>query len=107
MPKCVRIRRKKRQICIGDLNDVITLQDRAITAPLMGVDATETFTDSNPDVWAMIETSAGETVFDGTDTEIDVTHKITIAFVDGITAETWILFKGTRIDILLLFCLGF
>lgn len=100
MSKCIRLKRKHRKICVGDLNKNCILQDRSITAPASGVDATETFTENTPDVWAKIETSKGETVFDGTDTEIDVTHKFTIRFLTGITAETWILFNSVRFDIL-------
>lgn len=100
MPNCVKLRRKRRQVCIGDLDELITLQDRQITPSLTSVDATETFTDTNPDVWAMVETVSGETIFDDTNTERDVTHRFTIRFIDGITAETWISFDGDRIDIL-------
>lgn len=100
MPRCVKLKRKKRQVCIGDLNITITLQNRAITPPLSGVDATETFTDSNPDIWAKLETGRGQTIFDGTNTEVDITHIFTIRFISGITAETWISFESQRFDIL-------
>jgi len=100
MPECVRIKRKHRKVCIGDLDSVITLQDRALTAPVSGVDATETFTDSNTDVWAMVQTNSGETIFDGVNTDINVTHTITISFIIGITSETWITLGLKRIDIL-------
>lgn len=100
MPRCVRVKRKHRKICIGDVNDLICLQDRAITAPLSGVDATEEFEDIDAEIWALVETSKGETVFDETNTEIDVTHRIYISFLECITAETWIKFKNKRYDIL-------
>lgn len=100
MPVCKKIRGQKRQVCIGAKEDLITLQDRSITAPSFGVDATETFTDSNPDVWAMVKTVRGETMFDNTGTERDVTHKFYIEFLTGVTAETWLTFNGDRFDIL-------
>ena len=100
MTKCVKIQRKKRQPCIGDMNDLITLQGRTLTAPTSGVDASEEFTDSNADVWALVETVSGQTMFDDTNTERDVTHKFIIRFIDGVTSETWILFNGDRLDIL-------
>ena len=100
MSVCKRIKRKHRKVCIGDLNDVICLRDRTITPPESGVDATEEFEDSNPEVWAMVETGKGETVFDGTNTEIDWTHKFTISFIDCITSETWVLYKEKHYDIL-------
>lgn len=100
MPKCVKIRRKHRQVCIGDLDTIIALQDRALTPSESSVDASEVFSNSNPDVWAMMETKLGETIFDGTGTERDVTHRFYIRFLDDITAETWISFNSKRIDIL-------
>jgi len=100
MPRCVRLKRKHRKVCVGDLNNTITLQNRDITAPQSGFDATESFTTNTLDAWAKIETSRGETVFDGVDTEVDVTHVFTIRWLSGITAETWILFDGERFDIL-------
>lgn len=99
MPKCVRIRRKHRKVCIGDLNDVIILQCRKIQAPESGVDATEEFNNVD-DAFALIETVTGEEVFDDTNTAVDVTHKITISFIEGITPETWIEFNCDRLDIL-------
>lgn len=102
MPRCIPLRRKKRQPCIGDMDNEITLQARAIKPPLSGVDASEQFTDaaSGDVIYALIETRSGETVFDDTNTERDVTHRFIIPFVDGITAETWISFNGDRFDIL-------
>ena len=100
MPTCVKIQRKKRQPCIGDMNELITLQGRVLTAPTSGVDASEEFTDSNTDVWALVETVSGEVIFDGTGQERDVTHKFIVRFIDGVTSETWILFNSERLDIL-------
>lgn len=100
MPKCVPLRRKKRQPCLGDMDEVILLQDRALKPPVSGVDATEQFTTADADIWALVETVSGETMFDDTNTERDVTHKFIICFLTGITAETWISFNGDRLDIL-------
>lgn len=100
MPTCVKIRRKKRQPCIGDMDELITLQGRTLTPPTSGVDATEEFADTNPDVWALVETTSGETLFDNTGTERDVTHKIVINFISGVTAQSWVLFNNDRLDIL-------
>ncbi len=100
MPQCISLRRKKRQPCIGDMDELITLQERDLTPPPKGVDASETFTDTNPDIWAMIETVTGEKMFDDVGVERDVTHKFTIGFIDGISSETWILFNDDRIDVL-------
>ncbi len=100
MPKCIKLKRKNRQVCVGDLDTIITLQDRAITPPLFGVEATETFTDTDPDIWSKLDTGRGQTIFDGTNEEVDITHKFTIRFINGITAQTWILFESQRLDII-------
>lgn len=100
MPKCKKLRRLKRQVCIGDLDNQIVLQDRSITPPVSGVDATEDFT-TNDTVDAKVDTSRGETIFDGVSPDgVDVTHIFTIRFITGITAETWVGFKSQRFDIL-------
>ncbi len=101
MPRCLPIRKKRRQVCIGDLEDQVTLENRAIAAPEFDtVDFDETFTAPNPAVWAMIETVTGKTFFDGVSTEEDVTHWVYIAFDSTVTAETWVkLDDGRRLDI--------
>jgi len=108
MATCVKIKGKRRKVCIGDLDRLVRLENRAITPPENGIDYTETFTkkqiSGSPippgDVWAMIESVSGETVFDSTNIERDVTHRIYIRFDEGVTAQTWILFEGTRFNIL-------
>lgn len=99
MPKCMKLRRKKRQPCIGDLDTEITLQDRAITPPTTTVDFTETFTE-NAIVWAMVNTVRGKTEFDEADVERSITHEFTVRFLDGITSETWVLLENERYDII-------
>ena len=98
MPTCQKLKRKRRQPCIGDLDTLIVLQDRTLTPPT-GVDFSETFTD-NSTVWAMVNTTRGKTAFDEANVERDITHEFTIRFLDGITSETWILFEGKRHDII-------
>ena len=100
MPSCQKIKRKKRSVCIGDLRDRITLEDRDLTAPLVGVDANETFT--NPrSRWAMVETTRGSEIFDEVNQATDVTHRVLIRFEAGITKEIWIkLANGKRLNVL-------
>lgn len=104
MPTCRRIRKKKRIVCVGDMRDVITLNDRDITPPLFNtVDFDENFqpiSTVNPQTLSLIETVDGKTYFDGVNTETPITHIIYIPFNDVVTAETWIEFEGRRIDIL-------
>ena len=102
MPQCQRIHRKRRQLCIGDMDSQITLENRNIQAPDFDtVDFDEEFTAPNPAAWALIETVRGKTFFDGVSTEKDVTHWIYINFDVTVTAETWVkLVDGRRLDIL-------
>ncbi len=108
MATCVTIRGKRRSICAGDLDRMITLENRAIQAPTDGVDYTELFTEkpvdasilSPGDVWSMVETVSGATVFDGTNIERVYTHRFYIRWIAGVTAQTWILFDGDRYEII-------
>ena len=100
MPKCVKIRRKKRQVCIGDMRDSVVIQTRAITVPgANSVDFTETFS-GDQTVWAMIETKTGTQIFDGTNIVGVATHEIYIRFIAGVTFQKWLRFKNIIYDIL-------
>lgn len=100
MPQCIKIKKKKRTVCVGDLRDEITIQSRAITAPAAdGVNFSETFT-GLATVWAAINSVNGKTAFDNTGTEFDVTHDIYIRYLTGVTAEAWVLFGSERYDII-------
>ncbi len=84
----------------------ITLQNRDILPPIFGSsDFNETFS-GDTDVKAIVKTVNGKTFFDGVETERLITHEFQIEFVSGtidddtVTAETWVVFKGRRIDIL-------
>lgn len=58
-----------------------------------------TFADVAP-IRAIIKTVTGVSVFDDTNTERVVTHKLCIAYRSGVTAENWILFGSKRVKIL-------
>lgn len=97
--KCKKIRGQKRTVCIGDLDKLITLQDRNITPPVYGSQSfDETFSGDN-DVWAMIKTVNGKTVFDGVNADVNVTHEIYIIYDSSVTTSTWIEYDGRRFDI--------
>lgn len=104
MSDCRSIRKKKRKVCVGDMKDPITLQNRDITPPLFNtVDFDEDFQPVDvlvPQVLSLVETVTGVTFFDGVNTETPVTHIIYIPYQEAVTAETWILFESRRIDIL-------
>ena len=77
----------------------ITLQNREIKPPLFGKpDFDETFSGDQV-VTGIVSTKRGKTLFDGVATDNPITHKISIEFLAGVTAETWVLFKGSRLDI--------
>lgn len=101
MPECKRIRKKKHQVCVGDMRDRINHQSRSIKAPASGsVDFTEQFDYENA-IWCIINTIRGRSVFDGTGTEVDVTHEIVLRHIESITSEDWILKEdGERLRIL-------
>lgn len=104
MSKCITIRKKKRHVCVGDMVDVITFNNRNIAPPLFDtVDFDEVFTEQDPAIperLALIETIDGKTYFDGKNTETNITHIIYCAYDESVTAETWITFETRRIDIL-------
>lgn len=99
MAKCVKLQRKRRKPCIGDLDTLITLQDRTITAPTTSVDFSETFTE-NSIVWAIVNTVRGKTEFDDADVERSITHEFTVRFIAGVDSETWVLLEDERYDII-------
>lgn len=100
MGRCVKVQRRKKQFCVGQMNEQIKLQNRAITSPVAdGVDYGEEFTADNI-VWAWVQTVRGRTEFDSTNIERVVTHEVGIRFIEGITSETWYEFNGEMYDII-------
>lgn len=99
MPKRIIIKKKKHQICLGDLKDRIVIQDRNIKAPQNGPDFSEKF-DRNRTRKALINTVSGKVFFDGVGKETPITHNIYFRFDKNITNENWILFKKERYKIL-------
>ena len=100
MPVCSFKKRKHRKVCAGDLRTLLKLQDRDITPPdFDSVDFDENFVDAS-EVWALVETVTGKTVFDGVNADINVTHMIFIRFDATVTSETWVELEGKRLDII-------
>lgn len=98
MAQCKKIRSQRRQICTGDLDRIITVEFRTITAPTSGVDFDESFT-LIEDVGAMIKSVRGETAFDKTNTERVITDNFYIRFRSDVSAETWVEFQNDKYDI--------
>jgi len=102
MSVCVTIKGKRHTLCAGDLDRILTLQDRAIVPPLdiNDTDYTEDFVDDG-DEFCMVETLSGQEIFDETNQLVGVIDtRFYIRFRDDITAETWILFEDDRYTIL-------
>lgn len=78
----------------------ITIQNRDIVAPFFGSQNFDETFSGDQTVKALVKTIKGKTFFDGVSTEKVITHEFRIAYLAGVTAESWILFKGRRIDIL-------
>jgi SPP1 family predicted phage head-tail adaptor len=47
----------------------------------------------------LVTIGRGYSVFDGTNTEVDISHVFYIRFDDSVSSETWILFEDARYDI--------
>lgn len=81
---------KRRQLCIGDMDKRIILSDREITEPgFAETDFGEKFADPK-EVWAKVQTLTGRVLWNGVDTDIALTHEVSIHFDPDVTTETWI-----------------
>lgn len=83
MAKCVTKRRKKTRLCVGDLDELIVIHDRDITAPeFNSVKATEDYT--KPDaIWASVNTVREVELFDSNNQRLGVvTHQFGIEFIN-------------------------
>ena len=90
MAVCTKIRRKSKRVCIGAMNRKIVVNVRTIKPPITdSVDFGEEFTEE-VEVWAMIDTVDGVTIFDETNTEQVITHDIYIRYRPTMTPEKWL-----------------
>ena len=75
----------------------VTIEDR--DTEIINGQAAEVFT--NPRiVKAIVKIVSGKSVFDDTNTERVVTHKLVIAYIANVTAENWVKLGAKRIKIL-------
>jgi len=55
---------------------------------------------SNPaTVKAITKTVSGVSLFDDTNTEVDITHRISIEYIAGLTSEKWVKLNGRRLRV--------
>lgn len=104
MPRCVKKRIDRIEICASDLNKKIAIQSRTLGAPSPGsTQPNYTFTDiANP--WAGIETPRGASKFLGVNINDATTHIFIVRYrallADLEVANNFILFKNRRFRIL-------
>ncbi len=96
MSNCISIRRKHRKVCDGAMNTRIDIFDRSIAVPTVTTEYDETFTPTET-VQAMVESTRGISVFDGTNTERAVSHTIYFRYIDFLTAEFWLIIPDNDI----------
>lgn len=91
---------------LAKYGQTITLQNRDIVAPVFGFANFDESFSGDIDRPAIVKTIKGKTFFDGVAEERIITHEFMLEYEAGvvddtlITSETWILFKGRRIDVL-------
>lgn len=88
-----------RRVSLGDMRHLITINTRTLNAVESGVEFGITFT-LFKQVYAYIETVAGEEFFDGTTLKKISTHNFVIRFIDGLTAEYWINYQNNNYEII-------
>ena len=96
MPRCVKIRGKRRLVCIGDLDRTIAIQSRAAAD---GYDDGEDFTFTTVfSPMAMLETLKNVFVVDLVNgNDIEATHGFSIVFPSQeISSDLWVLFNSQR-----------
>lgn len=90
MATCEKIVRTNKRVCIGSMNRQIDLLTRSITTPIGGNVNFDEDLVLLKRVWAMIQTTRGAVIFDDSNIERQITHKIYIRYVEDLTAETWV-----------------
>jgi SPP1 family predicted phage head-tail adaptor len=82
------------------MDKIVTLSERAIVEPGFGKTAFEEEFPDGREAWAMVRTLTGRAIFNGADTEVVITHEVTIRYDVQVTSETWVLLDdGTRLDV--------
>ena len=77
----------------------IQIQTRSAPAVSFGnVDPDPEFVTKHT-VQAIVKTPRGKATFDDVGLDEVVTHQFVLAWLDGITAQDWVFFKGKRYDI--------
>lgn len=102
MAICKKLQRTKTQVCTGNLNKLIEIYQRDITAPANSLSINPDYTEEFTllwNVWAMLQTPKGKVIFDEVGTETRITDVFYTRFLPNITAQNWIEFEDQRYDI--------
>lgn len=92
--KCIKIRGKKRQLCVGDLDRVVYVENRNIQ-PSGNQDIDFKLKFSNPLLkYAMITTENGVTIFDHKNIEQVISHYFYILYDATVTAQRYVQFEN-------------
>jgi hypothetical protein len=97
MPRCIKIRRKRRQVCIGDLDTLVTIKSRVTTTKNF-VASVVFQVHSAP--FVMWETIEGVEIFDETNTGTISTDMIILRNDATVTKELFVELDGVHFRIL-------
>lgn len=95
--KYVRLQDTKTQVCSGSMNKLIGVYGRSL-APVDGDQTVaENFTLIR-NTYAMVKQISGESIFDGSNVKIEITHEFYIRFswTPLLTFEYWVQYYGVR-----------
>lgn len=87
MPACERVRRRKKKICVGDLDTKIIIKRR--TSGAQGFSATNQFA-IHSEPFALWETVRGIAVFDEANTQTTATEMVIIRYDAAVTKEFFV-----------------
>ena len=91
--QCQPIRMKHRRLCAGDLDRKITIKSRTLSTPLGDVDFEQVF-ESTKSVWSAVVTVKGRVMFGATQMENPATHIFYVRWINVLTAESWVVYRG-------------
>ena len=96
MARCVKLKRTKTQVCVGNLSKYIQIYERKLESPLDSLSDNPDYRDEFIllyNVWAMLETPKGKNIFDQLGNNEDITVNFYIHYLPDITSQNWIVYK--------------
>lgn len=102
MAKCVKLKRTKTQVCVGNLSKYIEIYERRLKSPLDSLSDSPDYRDEFfllYNVWAMLETPKGKNIFDKLGIDKAISTIFYIRYLPNITSQNWVAYNGNRYDI--------